>query len=277
MRGIEFEQTIHEQVQRMTRRYFFGKSALGLGTAAFASLLDEIAWTRVLVMIVGGSTYAFTLVLVVFLLGIGLGSAMVARRSTERAVTAASAGFAQGVTAAGAAALFVFFSWLPLYILNVFQIAGLGPTPRLLFMGVAVGAVVFVVSNPYLPYNYLMHRSVVQSNVGNYGNFYKPELSLAAMGNAMRLLGEGMSARTIRRSVGALGSACPARHRGGQRGTIRPPGTWAAAQAYSDGGAGARGPGRKWLALVHKPGPAAQEDDQSVVRGVLVVDIARGR
>ena len=115
-----------------------------LGLTAFASLLDEIAWTRVLVMIVGGSTYAFTLVLVVFLLGIGLGSAMVARRSTERAVTAASAGFAQGVTAAGAAALFVFFSWLPLYILNVFQIAGLGPTPRLLFMGVAVGAVVLV-------------------------------------------------------------------------------------------------------------------------------------
>src|SRR5256885_1521333 len=115
-----------------------------LAVTAFASLLDEIAWTRVLVMIVGGSTYAFTLVLVVFLLGIGLGSAMVARRSTERAVTAASAGFAQGVTAAGAAALFVFFSWLPLYIIDVFQIDGLGPTARLLLMGIAVGAVVLV-------------------------------------------------------------------------------------------------------------------------------------
>src|SRR6059036_175159 len=30
-----------------------------LGLTAFASLLDEIAWTRVLIMIVGGSTYAF--------------------------------------------------------------------------------------------------------------------------------------------------------------------------------------------------------------------------
>src|SRR5439155_1007574 len=87
----------------------FGLAALVLlGCTAFASLLDEIAWTRVLVMVVGGSTYAFTLVLVVFLLGIGLGSALVARRSTERAVTAASAGLAQGVTAAGAAGLFVF-------------------------------------------------------------------------------------------------------------------------------------------------------------------------
>src|SRR5207249_9221840 len=44
-----------------------------LALTAFASLLDEIAWTRVLVMIVGGSTYAFTLVLLVFLLGIGAG------------------------------------------------------------------------------------------------------------------------------------------------------------------------------------------------------------
>src|SRR5438067_412196 len=50
-----------------------------LALTAFASLLDEIAWTRVLVMIVGGSTYAFTLVLLVFLLGIGVGSAVVAR------------------------------------------------------------------------------------------------------------------------------------------------------------------------------------------------------
>jgi len=31
-------------------------------------------------MIVGGSTYAFTLILLVFLLGIGLGSMIVARR-----------------------------------------------------------------------------------------------------------------------------------------------------------------------------------------------------
>src|SRR5204862_1852822 len=54
------------------------RAALVLLTlTAFASLLDEIAWTRVLVMIVGGSTYAFTLVLLVFLLGIGAGSAVV--------------------------------------------------------------------------------------------------------------------------------------------------------------------------------------------------------
>lgn len=115
-----------------------------LAATAFASLLDEIAWTRVLIMIVGGSTYAFTLVLLVFLLGIGIGSMVVARRSMPRPDTAASAALAQGITGIGAAALFVFFSFLPAYIIGVFQIANMGASGRLLLMGVAIGAVVLV-------------------------------------------------------------------------------------------------------------------------------------
>jgi spermidine synthase len=115
-----------------------------LGLTAFASLLNEIAWTRVLVMLVGGSTYAFTLVLLVFLLGIGLGSVIVARRSLPRADTAAGAALAQGITGMGAAALFLFFGVLPSYIIAVFQIPNLGAVARLMLMGVAVGAVVLI-------------------------------------------------------------------------------------------------------------------------------------
>src|SRR5437016_5817391 len=92
-----------------------------LALTAFASLLDEIAWTRVLVMIVGGSTYAFTLVLLVFLLGIGAGSAVVARRSAPASETAADAAVAQAVTAAGAGLLFVVFGVLPRYIITLLQ------------------------------------------------------------------------------------------------------------------------------------------------------------
>src|SRR5437016_1027533 len=115
-----------------------------LALTAFASLLDEIAWTRVLVMIVGGSTYAFTLVLLVFLLGIGAGSAVVARRSAPASETAADAAVAQAVTAAGAGLLFVVFGVLPRYIIAVFQTQSLGATERLIAMGVAVGAVVLI-------------------------------------------------------------------------------------------------------------------------------------
>lgn len=115
-----------------------------LAATAFVSLLDEIAWTRVLVMVVGGSTYAFTLVLLCFLLGIGLGSALVARRSATPSDAAASAVFAQGITAAGAALMIAFFSALPAYVLLVFQIPGLNAGPRLGLLGGAVAAVVLI-------------------------------------------------------------------------------------------------------------------------------------
>src|SRR5437879_2130506 len=115
-----------------------------LGVTAFAALLHEIAWTRVLVMIVGGSTYAFTLVLLVFLLGIGLGSALVARRAAAASETAADAALAQGVTAAGAALLFAFFSLLPRYIIAVFQAQSWGAAQRLAALGLVIGGVVLV-------------------------------------------------------------------------------------------------------------------------------------
>ncbi len=115
-----------------------------LALTAFASLLNEIAWTRVLIMIVGGSTYAFTLILLVFLLGIGLGSILVARRSAPRIDTATTAALAQGISGIGAALLFVFFGFLPSYIISVFQIADLSAAARLFLMGVAVGAVVLI-------------------------------------------------------------------------------------------------------------------------------------
>ncbi|MGH7644103.1 MAG: fused MFS/spermidine synthase, partial [Gemmatimonadales bacterium] len=115
-----------------------------LALTAFASLLDEIAWTRVLIMIVGGSTYAFTLILLVFLLGIGIGSEIVARRSSSPADTAVNAGLAQSMTALGAAVLFLVFNALPVYIISVFQVQYLGAGTRLLLMGGLVGLVVLV-------------------------------------------------------------------------------------------------------------------------------------
>ncbi|OLD64731.1 MAG: hypothetical protein AUI33_12020, partial [Ignavibacteria bacterium 13_1_40CM_2_61_4] len=133
-----------EQISRPAADRLRTLALILLGITAFAALLDEIAWTRVLVMIVGGSTYAFTLILLVFLLGIGLGSLIVARRSVPRADTAAAAALAQGVTGLGAAALFLFFGVLPAYIIAVFQISGLSAASRLVLMAVAIGAVVLI-------------------------------------------------------------------------------------------------------------------------------------
>src|SRR5437016_4683731 len=115
-----------------------------LAVTAFASLLDEIAWTRVLVMVVGGSSYALTLVLLVFVLGIGVGSAFVARRGPGRPPPVADAALAQGITGAGAALLLAFFGALPLYVIRVFGHPGFGATERLALLGLAVGAVVLI-------------------------------------------------------------------------------------------------------------------------------------
>ncbi|MFT3843399.1 MAG: methyltransferase [Myxococcaceae bacterium] len=48
--------------------------------AGFAAMLHQLAWTRLLTTMIGGSTYAFTLILAAFVLGIGLGSWWLSRR-----------------------------------------------------------------------------------------------------------------------------------------------------------------------------------------------------
>jgi spermidine synthase len=55
-------------------------------TAAFlsglVSLASQVAWTRVLALVVGSTTYAFTAVLLVFLVALGIGSALAAWRAS---------------------------------------------------------------------------------------------------------------------------------------------------------------------------------------------------
>ena len=52
---------------------------VGFGTAGFAALLSQMAWLRALILVVGGSVYAFTITLASFLAGIGLGSLLYMR------------------------------------------------------------------------------------------------------------------------------------------------------------------------------------------------------
>lgn len=55
-----------------------GKSLIAFGLAGVASMIFQIAWTRGLVLTVGSSTYSFSAVLSIFLLGIALGSSLFA-------------------------------------------------------------------------------------------------------------------------------------------------------------------------------------------------------
>jgi spermidine synthase len=52
---------------------------LALALGGFASMVDEVVWTRLLSLAVGSSVYAFSLILAAFITGLGLGSLIVSR------------------------------------------------------------------------------------------------------------------------------------------------------------------------------------------------------
>jgi spermidine synthase len=62
----------------------------GIGMSGFCALAYEVLWTRILSIVIGASVYGFTLLLVAFLAGIGLGSAaygLYLRMCAQRYVT----------------------------------------------------------------------------------------------------------------------------------------------------------------------------------------------
>ena len=56
---------------------------VAFATAGFAALLTQMAWIRALILVVGGSVYAFAITLASFLAGIGLGSLLYARYASK--------------------------------------------------------------------------------------------------------------------------------------------------------------------------------------------------
>ncbi|MBI3856403.1 MAG: hypothetical protein HY293_12010 [Planctomycetes bacterium] len=63
--------------------------------SAFAAMMSEIGWIRSLVLSIGSSTYAYTIVLAVYIAGLGIGSALMARRLSTREAGAGTFGTLQ--------------------------------------------------------------------------------------------------------------------------------------------------------------------------------------
>jgi spermidine synthase len=82
--------------------------------SGFASLIYEVAWTRSLVLSIGSTVYAFTLILTAFILGLAAGSAAssrLVRRSTRPELALAAV---QGAIGLAALALLPYLGELPL-------------------------------------------------------------------------------------------------------------------------------------------------------------------
>ena len=96
--------------------------------SGFLSLATQVAWTRVLVLIVGSTTYAFSAVLLVYLVALGVGSAWASRRGAHTADIRPLLGVMQLLMALAMLAAVYAVNKLPFWyvrLLNVWQPASL--------------------------------------------------------------------------------------------------------------------------------------------------------
>ncbi|MFQ5720134.1 MAG: fused MFS/spermidine synthase [Acidobacteriota bacterium] len=98
---------------------------VGFGLSGCAALVLEVAWTRVLTLILGGSVYAFALMLAVFLTGLATGAAVVSR-VVDRPGRRPEWLLAGLLTGAGLAAIgsLCIFGLLPGAFARLFQLTG---------------------------------------------------------------------------------------------------------------------------------------------------------
>ena len=101
-----------------------GVAAAAVAVSGFVALVHEVAWTRVLVMVLGPTGAAFSAMLVAFIGGLAIGSALGAwlARATERPVFWLS--IALGLVAAGGGAVSLALNHLPLRVAEASIAAG---------------------------------------------------------------------------------------------------------------------------------------------------------
>jgi spermidine synthase len=117
-------------------------AAFGLSGAA--AMVYENAWTRALTLVIGMSTYSFTVMLTTFLVGLGVGSFLYARWWGSRDVGVAGFGLLQLFIALSALATIPLFERLPFLFLRLQR--GFGDSfGQFLSIQVALSALVMIV------------------------------------------------------------------------------------------------------------------------------------
>ncbi len=79
----------------------------GTALSGFSAMVFEVAWSRILAMTLGSSVYAFGMMLLLFLAGLSLGSALFARTRASRNPAGAFAAAQCGIALAGLAGVFL--------------------------------------------------------------------------------------------------------------------------------------------------------------------------
>ncbi|MGA1791756.1 MAG: fused MFS/spermidine synthase [bacterium] len=92
---------------------------IGYGLSGFAALVYEIAWTRILSLIIGSSVYAFSLMLTAFIFGLSLGSIIFSRFIDRRRDLILFLAVIEMIIGFSALMVVPFFGRLPLFIVEM--------------------------------------------------------------------------------------------------------------------------------------------------------------
>lgn len=94
---------------------------LAVFLSGFASLALEVLWTRVLILVMGSSTYAFTIILAVFLLGIAFGSFLASKFLLEKQNLISCFVFLEMILGGGVILINPFLEKLPFLFLDFYK------------------------------------------------------------------------------------------------------------------------------------------------------------
>ena len=145
---------------------------LAFGLSGAAAMIYENAWTRALTLVIGMSTYSFTVMLTTFLVGLGLGSLLYARWWGDREVGIAGFGLLELLVALSALATIPLFERLPFLFLRLRQ--GFGDSfAQFLAIQVVLSALAMIIPTlllgatfPVVARIYTQHLAVVGRSVG---------------------------------------------------------------------------------------------------------------
>ncbi|MGA1870801.1 MAG: fused MFS/spermidine synthase [bacterium] len=92
---------------------------IGYGLSGFSALVYEIAWTRILTLIIGSSIYAFSLMLTAFIFGLALGSMLIYRFIDRRRDLVLFLAAVEVMIGFSALLVMPLFDRLPLFIVDI--------------------------------------------------------------------------------------------------------------------------------------------------------------
>ena len=96
---------------------------LTLAVSGGAAMVNQVGWTRALTLMIGSSTYAFTAILLAFLLGIAGGSYLVGRVAPRGRPGFAALALIQIAIGSSGIAMMWAFDWLPEWFLALYRLS----------------------------------------------------------------------------------------------------------------------------------------------------------